>query len=152
MNNPSLNGYEENLKKIVELNLFLQEKNVGRVGDNVIDIAMDLINEQSERVNELEKLQSDSKMNLLGTIHNLRNRMEEYDQAVTDLNEFVEDLEDENNDIKQQNKRYRDTVLFVNEELITLLEVENLTNDEKMECIKSAKRKINESFGSEPIE
>lgn len=52
---PSLDWYEENSKKLAELNYFLQKRSIGKAGDHVIDVAIESIKELEDRNRELNR-------------------------------------------------------------------------------------------------
>ena len=60
-------------------------------------------------------------------------RVEDNDQAIVDLNKHVEELEDENVDLEQQNKRYREAIEKARRELETCARSAYLTLSKALE-------------------
>lgn len=76
-------------------------------------------------------------------------RVEELENKVDSAMDDAFHINGKNIELEQQNKRYRKDLCSVNEELITLLELDTLTDDDKRDCLESALKIIEEALEGE---
>ena len=113
--------------KLAKLYDFLKhDVEVSFLDGDVIDVAMDVITKLIDRIKELEKANKDNYW-------------------------IASDYKIENLKLEQQNKRYREALEFINEELELVLH-SNKGLAEKMFYIENSKRKITEVLEGESNE